>query len=141
MRESLANQKSVESLLGIVGYAESRLCATKGLLLRDDRAYAFHDTMLVALHRRKLLFRLSIKLKKLRLDARKLSNSLVSLYMLRKRLLLVDDNVDVATVFSRMLERKGYDLTTAHSVDQGLSYAQSTQYDLVICDLRSALRR
>jgi len=52
-----------------------------------------------------------------------------------KRLLLVDDNVDLATVFSLMLERRGYEVMPAHSVDQALSYSRFFKFDLVICDI------
>jgi CheY-like chemotaxis protein len=55
--------------------------------------------------------------------------------MTQKRLLLLDDNLDLATVYSRMLERRGYAVTPALSVDEALGLSRLIQFDLVICDI------
>ncbi len=50
-------------------------------------------------------------------------------------ILFVDDHSDLATVFSRMLDRRGYYTTPATSVEEGLDSAHTVKYDLVICDI------
>jgi signal transduction histidine kinase/ActR/RegA family two-component response regulator len=52
-----------------------------------------------------------------------------------RRLLLVDDHHDTCTGMKMMLERRGYDITVAHSADQALEKARSQEFDLVISDI------
>jgi CheY-like chemotaxis protein len=53
----------------------------------------------------------------------------------RQRLLVVDDHVDTCTGMRMMLERRGYDITVAHSADQAVEKTQQQDFDLVISDI------
>ena len=53
----------------------------------------------------------------------------------KHRLLLVDDHVDTCTGMKMMLERRGYDISVAHSADQAAQKARSEHFDLLISDI------
>jgi DNA-binding response OmpR family regulator len=53
----------------------------------------------------------------------------------KHRLLLVDDHVDTCTGMKMMLERRGYDISVAHSADQAAEKARSEHFDLLISDI------
>jgi signal transduction histidine kinase len=53
----------------------------------------------------------------------------------KHRLLLVDDHVDTCTGMKLMLERRGYDISVAHSADQAVEKARSEHFDLLISDI------
>jgi CheY-like chemotaxis protein len=53
----------------------------------------------------------------------------------RHRLLLVDDHVDTCTGMRMMLERRGYDITVAHSAGQAVEKTQQEDFDLLISDI------
>jgi signal transduction histidine kinase len=55
---------------------------------------------------------------------------------LRKhRVLLVDDHVDTCTGMKLMLERRGFDISVAHSADQAVEKARQENFDLIISDI------
>jgi CheY-like chemotaxis protein len=51
------------------------------------------------------------------------------------RLLVVDDHQDTCTGMKLMLERRGYDITLAHSADQAVQKASTEKFDLLISDI------
>lgn len=51
-----------------------------------------------------------------------------------KRILIVDDEIAVATVFETALKSAGYDVKLAADAKTGLSSAQSEKFDLVLMD-------
>ncbi|HWY51931.1 MAG TPA: ATP-binding protein [Chthoniobacterales bacterium] len=53
----------------------------------------------------------------------------------RRRLLVVDDHVDTCTGMRMMLERRGYDITVAHSAGQAVEKTQREDFDLLISDI------
>jgi signal transduction histidine kinase/CheY-like chemotaxis protein len=53
----------------------------------------------------------------------------------KHRLLLVDDHIDTCTGMKMMLERRGYDISVAHSADQAVKKARSEHFDLLISDI------
>jgi CheY-like chemotaxis protein len=53
----------------------------------------------------------------------------------RHRLLVVDDHVDTCTGMRMMLERRGYDITVAHSAGQAVEKTQEADFDLLISDI------
>ncbi|HEX4639686.1 MAG TPA: ATP-binding protein [Chthoniobacterales bacterium] len=53
----------------------------------------------------------------------------------RRRLLLVDDHVDTCKGMKLLLERRGYDITVAHSAGQAVEKASESDFDLVISDI------
>jgi len=52
-----------------------------------------------------------------------------------RRVLVVDDHQDTCTGMKLMLERRGYQITVAHSADQALKKATEENFDLVISDI------
>jgi signal transduction histidine kinase len=55
---------------------------------------------------------------------------------LRKhRVLLVDDHVDTCIGMKLMLERRGFDISVAHSADQAVEKARQENFDLLISDI------
>jgi signal transduction histidine kinase/ActR/RegA family two-component response regulator len=52
-----------------------------------------------------------------------------------RRLLVVDDHHDTCTGMRLMLERRGYDITVAHTADQAVEKARLQDFDLIISDI------
>jgi DNA-binding response OmpR family regulator len=55
--------------------------------------------------------------------------------MTSSRVLLVDDNDEISTVFQEGLEKYGFDVVTASSVRRALSLITSEQFDVLLYDL------
>jgi signal transduction histidine kinase/ActR/RegA family two-component response regulator len=53
----------------------------------------------------------------------------------KHRVLLVDDHIDTCTGMKMMLERRGYDISVAHSADQAVEKARQENFDLLISDI------
>ena len=53
----------------------------------------------------------------------------------KHRVLLVDDHVDTCTGMKLMLERRGFDISVAHSADQAVEKARQENFDLLISDI------
>jgi two-component system response regulator HydG len=54
----------------------------------------------------------------------------------KPKVLLIDDDVSHAEIAGEALERANYDVTLAHSGDDGLRKFQQAEYDVVLTDLR-----
>jgi len=52
-----------------------------------------------------------------------------------RRVLVVDDHHDTCTGMKMMLERRGYQITLAHSAEQAVEKARTQDFDLVISDI------
>jgi signal transduction histidine kinase len=52
-----------------------------------------------------------------------------------RRVLLVDDHHDTCIGMKRMLERRGYEITVAHSADQAVEKVRKQDFDLLISDI------
>ena len=52
-----------------------------------------------------------------------------------RRLLLVDDHYDTCLSMKRMLERRGYQITVAHSAEQAVEKVRTQEFDLLISDI------
>ena len=53
----------------------------------------------------------------------------------KHRLLLVDDHADTCIGMKMMLERRGYDITVAHSAGQAVEKTREQDFDLLISDI------
>ncbi len=53
-----------------------------------------------------------------------------------KKILIIDDDIDLCLLLSRFLNRKGYETETAHSGDKGIAAFNKQKFDAVICDYR-----
>jgi len=52
-----------------------------------------------------------------------------------RRVLLVDDHYDTCLGMKRMLERRGYQITIAHSAEQAVEQVRTQEFDLLISDI------
>jgi two-component system response regulator HydG len=52
------------------------------------------------------------------------------------KILIIDDEVNVALLLSKFLVRNGFDVTTASSGTIGMEYLKNGHFDLVLCDFR-----
>jgi signal transduction histidine kinase len=52
-----------------------------------------------------------------------------------RRVLLVDDHYDTCIGMKRMLERRGYEITVAHSAEQAVEKVRTEEFDLLISDI------
>lgn len=55
---------------------------------------------------------------------------------MKKKILIIDDDMDMCMLLSKFLSRNGYDVETAHSGAKGLAKFREDNYDIVICDFR-----
>lgn len=53
-----------------------------------------------------------------------------------KKILIIDDEVNVALLLSKFLTRNGFDVTTAATGSGGLELLKNGAFDLVLCDFR-----
>lgn len=53
-----------------------------------------------------------------------------------KRILIIDDDMDMCQLLSRFLQRKGFDTATASNGNKGIAAFKEGQFDLVLCDFR-----
>lgn len=53
-----------------------------------------------------------------------------------KRILIIDDDMDMCSLLSRFLQRKGYETDVAHNGAKGIAKAKEAQFDVVLCDFR-----
>ncbi|HVV53998.1 MAG TPA: response regulator, partial [Mucilaginibacter sp.] len=53
-----------------------------------------------------------------------------------KKILIIDDEVNVALLLSKFLTRNGFDVTTASTGTSGMEYLKNGSFDLVLCDFR-----
>jgi CheY-like chemotaxis protein len=52
-----------------------------------------------------------------------------------RRVLVVDDHEDTCTGMKRMLERRGYQITVAHTAQQAVEKVRTQEFDLLISDI------
>src|ERR1700743_787216 len=53
-----------------------------------------------------------------------------------KKILIIDDEVNVALLLSKFLTRNGFDVTTAATGPSGMEFLKNGSFDLVLCDFR-----
>ncbi len=53
-----------------------------------------------------------------------------------KKILIIDDEVNVALLLSKFLARNGFEVTTASTGNMGLEYLKTGDFNLVLCDFR-----
>lgn len=53
-----------------------------------------------------------------------------------KKILIIDDEVNVAILLSKFLTRNGFNVTTASSGNSGIEHLKNEEFDLVLCDYR-----
>jgi two-component system response regulator HydG len=53
-----------------------------------------------------------------------------------KKILIIDDDIDLCTLLSRYLSKKGFETETAHTGSKGIAKFTEHKFDAVICDYR-----
>lgn len=53
-----------------------------------------------------------------------------------KKILIIDDDIDMCSLLSRFLQRKGFETDTAHNGNKGLAKFKENNFDIVLCDFR-----
>ncbi len=53
-----------------------------------------------------------------------------------KKILIIDDDMDMCKLLSHFLQRKGYETEAAYAGNKGLAKFNEGKYDLVLCDFR-----
>ena len=53
-----------------------------------------------------------------------------------KRVLIIDDDIDLCLLLSRFLTKNGFETSTAHSGQKGIALYDPANFDIVICDYR-----
>jgi len=53
-----------------------------------------------------------------------------------KRILIIDDDMDMCSLLGRFLQRKGYETDVAHSGSKGIAKVKDQMFDVVLCDFR-----
>ncbi|MCB0118517.1 MAG: response regulator transcription factor [Anaerolineales bacterium] len=51
-------------------------------------------------------------------------------------ILIIDDEASLRKTMARILQQAGFEVTTAESAEQGLDFLKTTQFDMVLSDLR-----
>jgi len=55
---------------------------------------------------------------------------------MNKKILIIDDHLDMCTLLSKFLSKKGYDADVAHSASKGIAKVAESFFDIVLCDFR-----
>ena len=55
---------------------------------------------------------------------------------MNKKILIIDDDLDMCTLLSKFLTKKGYDADVAHSASKGIAKVAESFFDIVLCDFR-----
>lgn len=53
-----------------------------------------------------------------------------------KRILIIDDDMDMCALLSRYLQRNGFETDTAHTGHKGIAKFNENKFDIVLCDFR-----
>ncbi len=53
-----------------------------------------------------------------------------------KKILIIDDDMDVCNLLSRFLQRKGFETDIAHNGNRGIAKFKESKFDVVLCDFR-----
>jgi two-component system response regulator HydG len=53
-----------------------------------------------------------------------------------KKLLIIDDDIDMCNLLGRFLQRKGFETDAAHTGNKGIAKFKESKFDAVLCDFR-----
>lgn len=53
-----------------------------------------------------------------------------------KRILIIDDDMDMCNLLGRFLQKKGYETEASHSGGKGIAKFKESRFDVVLCDFR-----
>src|SRR5665647_2486415 len=55
---------------------------------------------------------------------------------MKKKILIIDDDIDMCALLSRFLNKKGFETEVAHNGTKGLAKFNEEHFDIVLCDYR-----
>lgn len=55
---------------------------------------------------------------------------------MKKRILIIDDDLDMCLLLSKFLIKKGFEADVAHNASKGIAKFNESSYDIVLCDFR-----
>src|ERR1700760_2585150 len=55
---------------------------------------------------------------------------------LMKRILIIDDDMDMCNLLGRFLQKKGFETDASHSGNKGIAKFKESRFDVVLCDFR-----
>ncbi len=55
---------------------------------------------------------------------------------MKKRILVIDDDMDMCILLQKFLSRKGYEVEVAYSGNKGIAKFKESKYEIVLCDFR-----
>jgi len=55
---------------------------------------------------------------------------------MKKRILIIDDDIDICTLLSRFLNKEGYESEVAYTGSKGIAKFKEASFDVVLCDYR-----
>lgn len=55
---------------------------------------------------------------------------------MKKRILIIDDDIDICTLLSRFLNKEGYETEVAYTGSKGIAKFKEASFDVVLCDYR-----
>ena len=55
---------------------------------------------------------------------------------MKKRILIIDDDIDICTLLSRFLSKEGYETDVAYTGSKGIAKFKESNFDVVLCDYR-----
>ena len=58
-----------------------------------------------------------------------------------KRILIIDDDMDMCNLLGRFLQKKGYETEASHSGNKGIAKFKESRFDVVLCDFRLGDRK
>src|ERR1700744_1901585 len=53
-----------------------------------------------------------------------------------KRILIIDDDMDMCNLLGRFLQKKGFETEASHSGNKGIAKFKESHFDVVLCDFR-----
>src|ERR1700749_217741 len=53
-----------------------------------------------------------------------------------KRILIIDDDMDMCNLVGRFLKKKGFETDASHSGNKGIAKFKESKFDVVLCDFR-----
>jgi len=56
--------------------------------------------------------------------------------ILMKRILIIDDDMDMCNLLGRFLQKKGFETDASHSGNKGIAKFKESKFDVVLCDFR-----
>ena len=55
---------------------------------------------------------------------------------MKKRILIIDDDIDICTLLSRFLNKEGYETDVAYTGSKGVAKFKESNFDIILCDYR-----